>query len=102
VVAAVLALIAGGEAIGLARTGFTRTGTAVAPAPPVPVTIASEQPGDLVVVDGRDVGVTPMTLPLRPDMRSIHVLRTSPNPAVIPVHQRPSPIELSIQRPRPC
>ncbi len=85
VVAAVLALIAGGEAIGLARTGFTRTGTAVAPAPAVPVTIASEQPGDLVVVDGRDVGVTPMTLPLRPDMRSIHVLRTSPNPAVIPI-----------------
>jgi hypothetical protein len=78
VVAAVLALIAVGEAIGLARLEFTRTATAFAPAPPVPVTIDSQQPGDQIIVDGRNVGVTPMTLALRSDMRSIRV-RTRPN-----------------------
>jgi hypothetical protein len=78
VVAAVLALIAVGEAILLARTEFTRTATAVAPAALVPITIDSQQPGDQVIVDGRDVGVTPMTLSLRSDMRSIRV-RTRPN-----------------------
>src|SRR4051812_4360806 len=77
IVAAVLALIATGEAILLARTEFTRTATAVAPPQPVPLTIDSLQPGDQVVVDGRDAGVTPMTLVLRPDMRSIRV-RTRP------------------------
>ena len=77
VVAAVLALIAVGEAILLARTEFTRPAPAVAPAPLVPITIDSQQPGDQVIVDGHDVGVTPMTLSLRSDMRSIRV-RTHP------------------------
>src|SRR4051812_906027 len=75
-VAAVFALIATGEAILLARTEFTRTATPVVP-PSVPLTIDSLQPGDQVVVDGREAGVTPMTLVLRPDMRSIRV-RTRP------------------------
>jgi hypothetical protein len=80
VVAAFLAVIASGEAIWLARTASTRTGAAFAPAPPVPVTIDSLQPGDQIIVDGRDVGVTPMTLALRSDMRSIRV-RTRPSDA---------------------
>jgi len=93
VVAAVFALIATGEAILLARTEFTRTAPAVVPAQPVPLTIDSLQPGDQVVVDGRDAGVTPMTLVLRPDMRSIRV-RTRPtlDPALVvptPVVDRP-------------
>ena len=73
VVAAVFGLIAVGEAILLARTELTRPTTAVAPAAPVPVLIESPQPGDQVFVDGRDVGVTPMTLALRTDTRSIRV-----------------------------
>lgn len=73
VVAAVLALIATGEAIWLVRTELTRPGTAFAPAPPVPVVIDSLQPGDQVLVDGHEVGVTPMTLALRSSMRSIRV-----------------------------
>jgi hypothetical protein len=77
VIAAVLALIAVGEGLLLARAQFTRASATVAPAPPLPVVIDSQQPGDQVIVDGRDVGVTPMMLPLRSDMRSIHV-RTRP------------------------
>ncbi len=77
-VAAVLAVVALGEAILLARTELAHTTPAVAPAPPVPITIDSQQPGDQVIVDGRDVGITPMTLALRSDMRSIRV-RTRPS-----------------------
>jgi hypothetical protein len=89
VVAAVFAVIAVGEAIVLARAEFARTPTAVAPAPLVPITIDSQQPGDQVIVDGRDVGVTPMTLSLRSDMRSIRV-RTRPSEEVAVV--QPSPV----------
>jgi hypothetical protein len=84
VVAALVAMIAMGEAIWLARTGSARPAAVLAPAPTVPVMIDSQQPGDQVIVDGRDVGVTPMTLALKSDMRSIHV-RTRPTPDVAPV-----------------
>jgi hypothetical protein len=79
-VAAALALLAVGEAIWLARNASTPTRTAAVsvPAPSVPVMIDSQQPGDQVIVDGRDVGVTPMTLALKSDMRSIRV-RTRPS-----------------------
>jgi PEGA domain len=73
VIAAVFGLIAVGEAILLARTEFSRPTTAVAPVALVPVTIDSQQPGDEIVVDGREVGVTPMTLALKSDVRSIRV-----------------------------
>ncbi|HUK34471.1 MAG TPA: PEGA domain-containing protein [Vicinamibacterales bacterium] len=88
VVAGVLALIAAGEAILLARSEFTRPAAALAPAPLVPVVIDSQQPGDQIIVDGRDVGVTPMTLALRSDMRSIRV-RTRPS---LDVFVPPAPI----------
>jgi hypothetical protein len=79
VVAGVLALVATGEAIWLARAAFTRTpAAAVALTPPVPIVIDSQRAGDQVIVDGRNVGVTPMTLPLRADVRSIRV-RTRPD-----------------------
>jgi hypothetical protein len=84
VVAAFVTMIAMGEAIWLARTGPTRPAAALAPAPPVPVMIDSQQPGDQVIVDGRDVGTTPMTLALMSDMRSIHV-RTRPTPDIAPI-----------------
>jgi hypothetical protein len=84
VVAAFVTMIAMGEAIWLARTGPTRPVAALAPAPPVPVMIDSQQPGDQVIVDGRDVGTTPMTLALMSDMRSIHV-RTRPTPDIAPI-----------------
>jgi hypothetical protein len=74
-VASVLAVIAAGEAIWVVRAETTRTGFALAPAPPVPVTIDSQQPGDQVVVDGRAIGVTPMTLALTSTTKSIR-LRT--------------------------
>ena len=54
----------------------------------MPVTIDSQQPGDQVIVDGRDVGTTPMTLALMSDMRSIHV-RTRPIPDIAPVQPAP-------------
>jgi hypothetical protein len=78
VVAGIFAFVATGEAIWLAKAAFTRGAPATVPTPPVPVVIDSQQPGDQVIVDGRDVGVTPMTLPLKADMRSIRV-RTRQN-----------------------
>ncbi len=89
-VAAVLAVVALGEAILLARTELSRPVPAIAPAAPVPVTIDSQQPGDQVIVDGRDVGVTPMTLALRSDMRSIRV-RTRPGADVAAVEPASAP-----------
>jgi hypothetical protein len=90
-IAALLAVIAVGEAIWIARTALIRPATAFAPPPPLPVTIESQQPGDQVIVDGRDVGVTPMTLPIRSDMRSIRVqARPSLDAAVV---QLPSIVE---------
>jgi hypothetical protein len=95
-VAAALAVLAVGEAIWLARTRSTPTRTAAvsAPAPSVPVVIDSLQPGDQVIVDGRDVGVTPMTLALKSDMRSIHV-RTRPSLEAAVV-QLPSKVDRTV------
>ena len=72
-VAAVLAVIAAGEAIWVVRAETTRTGFALAPASPVPITIDSQQPGEQVVLDGRAIGVTPMTLAFTPTTRSLRV-----------------------------
>jgi PEGA domain len=84
-VAAFVAMIAIGEAIWLARTGSTKVAaTPPASALPAPLVIDSLQPGDEVIVDGRGVGVTPMTLALKPDMRSIHV-RRRPTPDAVPI-----------------
>jgi len=96
-IAALLAVIAVGEAIWIARAVLIRPATAFALPPPLPVTIESQQPGDQVIVDGRDVGVTPMTLPIRSDMRSIRVhVRPSLDAAVVQlpsIVERPAPAD---------
>jgi hypothetical protein len=75
VVAAVLGLVAVVEAGWIGRVELTRA--ALSPAPPVPVVVDSLEGGDTVIVDGREVGVTPMTLALTSATRSIRV-RTRP------------------------
>jgi len=75
VVAALVALVAVAEAGWIGRVELSRP--AVPPTPPVPVVVDSLQGGDTVIVDGREVGVTPMTLALTSGTRSIHV-RTRP------------------------
>jgi hypothetical protein len=74
-VAAVFALAAVAEAGWIGRVPLARA--AVLPPPPVPVVVDSLQQGDTVIVDGREVGVTPLTLALTPGVRSIRV-RTRP------------------------
>ena len=75
IVAAGLALVAVAEAGWIGRVELTRP--AVSPTPPVPVVVDSVAGGDAVIVDGREVGVTPLTLALTPSTRSIRV-RTRP------------------------
>ncbi len=76
IVAAVFALIAVAEAGWIGRVELTRA--AVSPTPPLPVVVDSLQGGDTVIVDGREIGVTPLTVALTPGMRSIRV-RTRPS-----------------------
>jgi serine/threonine-protein kinase len=75
IVAAVFALVAVAEAGWIGRIELTRA--AVSPTPPLPVVVESLQGGDTVIVDGREIGVTPLTVALTPGMRSIRV-RTRP------------------------
>jgi serine/threonine-protein kinase len=75
IVAAVFALVAVAEAGWIGRIELTRA--AVSPTPPLPVIVESLQGGDTVIVDGREVGVTPLTVALTPGVRSIRV-RTRP------------------------
>lgn len=87
-VAVVFALLATGEAVWIARAA-ARADASPAPTA-VPIVLDSPN-GDTVIVDGRDVGVTPLTLALTPDMRSIRVrarvspdiARAEPVPAVV-------------------
>jgi PEGA domain-containing protein len=50
----------------------------------VPVTLESLVPGDTVAVDGRDVGVTPLSVTLTPTTRSITVRSQAVQPAALP------------------
>jgi uncharacterized membrane protein len=75
IVAAVLAVVAVAEAGWIGRVQLARA--AVSPPPPVPVVVDSLQQGDTVIVDGREVGVTPLTVALTSGVRSIRV-RTRP------------------------
>jgi hypothetical protein len=65
----------------------------VSPSPQVPIVLDSLQDGDAVIVDGREVGVTPLTLALTPGVRSIRV-RTRRDPDVLPAQPA-----LAVQRP---
>ena len=69
IVAAVFALVAVAEAGWIGRVELARA--AVSPTPPVPVVVDSLQGGDAVIVDGREVGVTPLTMTFAPGIRSI-------------------------------
>jgi hypothetical protein len=71
IVAAVFALIATGEAAWIARVQLAQA--AVSPAPSVPLVVDSAQGGDAVIVDGREVGVTPLTVALSPGVKAIRV-----------------------------
>ena len=71
-VAAALAVIAAGEAVWIAESAFVHA--PATPVAPVPIVIDSLQGGDEVIVDGRQVGVTPMRLALTPDTRLIRLL----------------------------
>jgi hypothetical protein len=87
IVAAVFALVAAAEAVWIGRVEPARA--AVSPSPPVPVVVDSLQGGDAVIVDGREVGVTPLTVALTPGMRSIRV-RTLPTVQAAPTLGRPA------------
>jgi len=96
VVAAALALVAAAEGVALGRLSAARAATP--PATPAPIVLDSMVPGDVVMVNGQPVGVTPMTLTLSPDVRSIAVqTRAQPTapisvPAVVPAaDQAPDP-----------
>ncbi len=79
-VAAVFALLSVGEGVVLARMYFTRAATP----PPVgaPIVFESITPGDPVIVNGKEVGVTPLTLTLGSDVRTVRVQARAPLPAV--------------------
>jgi hypothetical protein len=89
IVAAALALVAAAEGVALGRLSAARAATP--PATPAPIVLDSMVPGDAVIVNGQQVGVTPLTLTLSPDVRSIAVQTraaqaTAPigMPAVVP------------------
>jgi PEGA domain len=89
IVAAAMALVAAAEGVALGRLSAARAATP--PATPAPIVLDSMVPGDAVIVNGQQVGVTPMTLTLSPDVRSIAVQTRAPEatapigmPAVVP------------------
>ena len=79
-VAAVFALLSVGEGVMLASMYFTRAATP----PPVgaPIVFESLTPGDPVIVNGEELGVTPLTLTLTSDVRTVRVQARAPLPAV--------------------
>jgi hypothetical protein len=87
IVAAALGAIAVGEAAWIANVELVRP--AQSPPTPVPIVIDSLQGGDEVIVDGREVGVTPLRLALTPDTRLIR-LRT--RPAMDSARPEPAPV----------
>jgi hypothetical protein len=80
IVAAVFALVSIAEAVVLARVYATRAATP--PQVSAPITIDSLAAGDIVIINGKDVGVTPLTLTLATDVRSLRVEARAPVPTV--------------------
>jgi len=89
--AAVFAAIALIEGVVIARVTTARTPIAL---PAVPVTFESVQSGDTVMVNGREAGVTPLSLTLTSDTRSIRVVTRSAL-----VAQEPLPLPAIVDRP---
>jgi hypothetical protein len=87
IVAAVLGVIALSEAAVIARYAFARGAT---PSPAgVPIVLGSLEPGNTVVVDGRDVGVTPLAMTVNPTMRSIGIRMQPADSGSAPAPQPP-------------
>ncbi len=57
----------------------------------VPVRIESPEAGDIVIVDGREVGVTPLELTVGDSMPTIRVVRAAPLLAAAPTPSAPDP-----------
>jgi hypothetical protein len=87
--AALFALFALVEAGVIGRLVSARQPAAATPT--VPIVFDSLEPGDAVIVDGRQVGVTPLEVKLRPDMRSIRVQARTGTPRVEVVNPIPAP-----------
>jgi hypothetical protein len=93
IASAAFASIAVADAAWIGLIGLTRsTGTSAAPAR---IVVDSLQPGDAVLVDGREIGVTPLTLSLSPGVRSVRISARAPvhaaempTAAVIPAAER--------------
>jgi hypothetical protein len=94
VLLAVLAVAVVVEGAIIAQLVTARAPSAVPVAAPVAVTIGSATPGDPVVIDGRQVGVTPYVVNVEPSMREIRVVGgstpASVEPAPPPVKPEPS------------
>jgi hypothetical protein len=78
------ALLAIAEAAVIAR--FLRNGSigAAGAVATAPITIESPTSGDAVVVNGRQVGVTPLQLPIDPSTRSIRIVSGTPQTTSAP------------------
>ena len=87
-VAALFAVVAAAESVALSRMYFTRT--AVPPPVGAPIVFDSVSPGDAVIVNGRQIGVTPLTLTLTPEIRSVRVqAQSAPAPVDVVAVQTP-------------
>lgn len=79
-IAAVLAVIATGEGVALARLMSSLPATVSTPL--APITLESPTSGDAVIVNGRQIGITPLTLTLTSEVRSLRIQSIAP-PAVV-------------------
>lgn len=53
------------------------------PSPQMPILIESPRPGDIVMVDGRPSGTTPLTITVGPETRAIQVVPANPTPPAL-------------------
>jgi hypothetical protein len=70
--AAAFGIVAAAEAAWIGRVELAHA--AAAPPPAVPVVVETLDPGDTVLVDGKEVGVTPLAVALTSGVKSIQVL----------------------------
>ena len=89
---AALLVAALAEGVVIARLLATRTAPAQSVEVPVAVTIGSVTPGEPVVIDGRQVGVTPYVVTVDRSMREIRVVGES-RPAPVEPSPVPQPIK---------
>jgi TonB family protein len=102
VAGAVLALVAAGVGVRYWRAG---DGPATTPTPPPGLRIETEPSGATVSIDGKEVGLTPLTLPdVTPGLRTVRVFRdgyaptelsleVAPETALAPLHFSLQPVE---------